>query len=246
MRRIVAELGGLLSAYAVTTFLVGEYSLDQIPVYPEFAVADGILELARPDTKAGGLQLMGEVGMVAQFDRGNSSDNLGWDGLFGFHLVWRAHEDLALRAGVSHDSSHLGDEFIEDTGRRRIEYTREEYLAGLAYAPDGPWSGYLEYGHGFALRNEDLMEEGRVQFGLQAELRDLGLRMPPYAALDVSAYEEDDWEENVALQLGVLRRSAGGDSTWRFGLEYYDGRSPIGEFFRERERHVAIGVWLDP
>lgn len=47
MRRLVAELGGLLSAYDVTTFLVGEYTADDVTVYPEFAVADGILELTR-------------------------------------------------------------------------------------------------------------------------------------------------------------------------------------------------------
>ncbi len=47
MRRIVSELAGLLSAYDVTTFLLGEYTSDDIQRFPEFAVGDGILELAR-------------------------------------------------------------------------------------------------------------------------------------------------------------------------------------------------------
>ena len=42
MRRVISKLAGLLSAYATTTFLVGEYSEADISVYPEFAVADGI------------------------------------------------------------------------------------------------------------------------------------------------------------------------------------------------------------
>jgi circadian clock protein KaiC len=46
-RRILADLAGLLSAYDVTTFWVGEYCSDSIGVLPEFAVADGILELSR-------------------------------------------------------------------------------------------------------------------------------------------------------------------------------------------------------
>lgn len=47
MRRVAAELGGLLSAYDVTAFLVGEYAPDAAALYPEFAVADGIVELTR-------------------------------------------------------------------------------------------------------------------------------------------------------------------------------------------------------
>jgi circadian clock protein KaiC len=47
LRRFVSDLAGLLSAYDTTTFLVGEYSEDEISSYPEFAVADAIVELAR-------------------------------------------------------------------------------------------------------------------------------------------------------------------------------------------------------
>jgi circadian clock protein KaiC len=47
MRRVISELAGLLSAYATTTFLVGEYREEDISLYPEFAVADGIVEFAR-------------------------------------------------------------------------------------------------------------------------------------------------------------------------------------------------------
>jgi circadian clock protein KaiC len=47
MRRLVSELAGLLSAYDVTTFLLGEYTSDDVQRYPEFAIGDGIVELAR-------------------------------------------------------------------------------------------------------------------------------------------------------------------------------------------------------
>ena len=47
MRRLISELAGLLSAYATTTFLVGEYREGDISLFPEFAVADGIVEFAR-------------------------------------------------------------------------------------------------------------------------------------------------------------------------------------------------------
>ena len=46
-RLMAASLGGLLGAYATTTFLVGEYRTQDVALYPEFAVADGIVEFAR-------------------------------------------------------------------------------------------------------------------------------------------------------------------------------------------------------
>jgi circadian clock protein KaiC len=47
IRRCVADLAGLLTAYDTTTFLVGEYEEEEISRYPEFAVADAIIEFAR-------------------------------------------------------------------------------------------------------------------------------------------------------------------------------------------------------
>ena len=206
----------------------------------------GILDFIPEGDPRGGLQLAGHVGFLGQFDRDNSEDNIGWDGLYGFHLAWRARPDLVLRLGMAHDSSHIGDEYIENTGATRIEYTRQEYLAGARYTPWTSVGTYAEYGWGYDLRNEDLMEEGRVQLGLEIEPEPMwwNQRLAPFAALDLSAYEEDDWEENLTVQVGLVHPAAGGGH-WRMGLEYYDGRSPIGEFFQQHETHLAFGVWVD-
>ena len=47
MRLMLHEVAGLLAAYQTTVLLVGEYRPEDIAVLPEFAVADGIIELAR-------------------------------------------------------------------------------------------------------------------------------------------------------------------------------------------------------
>jgi circadian clock protein KaiC len=47
MRLMLHEVAGLLAAYNTTALLVGEYRHEDIATYPEFAVADGIIELAR-------------------------------------------------------------------------------------------------------------------------------------------------------------------------------------------------------
>jgi circadian clock protein KaiC len=47
MRRLVHDLTGLLTAYDTTAFLIGEYHQEDIRYSPEFAVADGVVELSR-------------------------------------------------------------------------------------------------------------------------------------------------------------------------------------------------------
>ena len=47
MRKMVAELAGLIAAYQTTAFLVGEYMEEDVTRFPEFAVADSVIELAR-------------------------------------------------------------------------------------------------------------------------------------------------------------------------------------------------------
>lgn len=46
-RRALDGAAGMLSAYDTTTFLVGEYTADMLPQLPEFAVADGVVDLTR-------------------------------------------------------------------------------------------------------------------------------------------------------------------------------------------------------
>jgi circadian clock protein KaiC len=47
MRLMLYEVAGLLAVYNVTVLLVGEYRHEDVALFPEFAVADGIIELAR-------------------------------------------------------------------------------------------------------------------------------------------------------------------------------------------------------
>lgn len=50
MRRTLYQLTGMLTAYDTTVFLVGEYTAEHSRQLPEFAIADGIVELLRSGT----------------------------------------------------------------------------------------------------------------------------------------------------------------------------------------------------
>ncbi len=197
---------------------------------------------SRPDR---GWQVSLEAGLDAQFDTERSYDNIGWDGNAGFLLTGTPGQGLALKVGMLHSSSHVGDEYIERTGRRRIDYTRHEFVAGISLAADEHWRTYAEAGWGYYLRNEAVQEPGRIQIGMEFESgRSLWKELLGwYAALDISAMEEREWRVDTSLQLGIMLGSGG--RTWRLGIEYYDGRPTMGEFFQDNESYVSLGLWLD-
>jgi len=181
------------------------------------------------------------------FDADNNTDNIGWNGLYGIAFHWTDGSGLAAKLAMQHNSSHVGDEYIEKTGRKRINYTREEWALGLSYRFMENWRFYGESAYGFELRNSDLQEPWRVQGGVEWEADDLFLsgRGGYYAAIDVGAAEELDWEEDITVQAGFVISATQFYRKFRIGLIYRDGRSLIGEFFQDREEWWGIGLRLD-
>jgi hypothetical protein len=66
-----------------------------------------------------------------------------------------------------------------------------------------------------------------------------------FVALDAKSYEENDWNWSTAAQVGIALPINSLGPTHRVGLEYYRGRSPMGEFFQEYENHLALGWWIE-
>ncbi|MFQ5779321.1 MAG: DUF1207 domain-containing protein [Nitrospiria bacterium] len=204
----------------------------------------GLFRVHPADSPERGLQVGIEAGFIGQFDNDNSQDNIGWDGIYGLLFSLRANEVLALKFGALHTSSHIGDEYAERTGRRRINYTREEFLVGVSGEISERWRIYGEAAYGYRLRTKTVQKPGRVQLGVEYESSPVLWkdRVGWYAAADGSAYEERNWDINFSVQTGFAMRN--NERTWRLGVEYYDGRSVMGEFFQDDERSIALGLWL--
>lgn len=191
------------------------------------------------------LQANIEVGFRGHFDTSQSQDNIGWDGNYGLLFSYRNNDSLAWRFGLYHTSSHVGDEYAERTGRKRISYTREEVLAGMQLNLNPQWQYYLEAGYGYNADEKPLQDFKRAQTGIQFQQTRFSSskRLGWYAGLDLSSYEERDWDINKALQIGFAFAAA--PHTWRLALDYYDGQSVIGEFFQHHERYAGLGLYLD-
>ena len=204
-----------------------------------------LYEKKNTDNPRHGWQLIFLGSLRGQFENQNNQDNVAWEGIFGSQAVFRYRDDFAWHFGTKHYSSHVGDEYIERTGRTRIDYTREELRAGLAWRVSEHYTFYSDIAYAFSLRNKVLQDHGRVQMGLQYEKPGVFVdgKVGWYSALDISAYEEDDWDKNFTFQTGFNLPAQ--DNRWRIGLEYYDGRSQYGEFFQIKDKYASIGIWMD-
>ena len=191
------------------------------------------------------LQANLEVGYRGYFDYSQSQDEIGWDGNYGLLFSYRGSDTIAYRLGVYHNSAHLGDEYIERTGRKRINYTREEYLAGMQVNFNPQWQVYVEGGLAYKLKDKPLQRKKRAQMGLQYQHTgfEISGRLGWYAAADYSAYEERDWFINKSYQIGFSFDSR--PHIWRLALEYHHGQIPLGEFFQHDEKYSGIGLYLD-
>ena len=73
-----------------------------------------------------------------------------------------------------------------------------------------------------------------------------GWRGRPFAAIDLDVRGDEDYTPNLTIQAGwEWRQPAGRVSSLRLGLEYYNGRSPYGQFFELHEQWIGAGIWLD-
>jgi len=192
-----------------------------------------------------GWQLDFEGGFLGHFDLGYSLDNIGWDGLYGLLLDYKPTPDLAFRFGTLHDSAHVGDEYAERTGRSRVDYTREEFVLGVSWQATQSWRTYFEVGSQFG--GEDFQERWRAQTGAEYLGRRLTSRVRAswYAALDLRAYQENDWHPRVTGQVGLMIPTRRGRSRYRAAVEVASGRTVLGEFYRSSETYAGLGWYFD-
>lgn len=201
----------------------------------------GVLRLGKPGGRT--WQLGIEAGLDAVFDSDSRLANVGWDGNYGLVLTSSSPGPLALKLGALHVSGHVGDEWMDETGRQRLGYTREEAVFGLAVRLARPLRLYAEGGYAYHRLNEHLQKPWRAQGGLEGQWPRAWGRFGPYLAADLQAFDERDWRLDYSVETGLVILS--GDRRWRLGVRYVDGRPPLGEFFRDDERWLTFGLGMD-
>lgn len=180
----------------------------------------------------------------SQFDMNNSLDQIGFDGVINNVISIRLNENIAIRTGVVHISSHLGDEYIEKTNKKRIGYTRNEHVLGISLEPFNYFKKdlrfYTEIARDYEQNQMALNKPWRIQLGTEyfKSLSDGKNKL--YFAFDYQNFQEDDWRVSADLQTGIIFNFENSTKTYRLGIDLYSGKNQMREFYNYREKHIAV------
>lgn len=202
--------------------------------------------------------------------RKKSNDLLGLDGIYYFSIAGKPTEWLSLRLAKHHICTHIGDEFTYAGVYSPIDFdpnltalpVRDDIILAAAVKPlwfvhDPNWDIMLLYGEfGFFYPGRDFLgfrsnkphRESYLSYQYGAELEyyfSNRLFGGIYSAVNVSAYQLNNFSPNVSVTCGYLIPQDRGKRRFRIGFNYYNGRSLSNQFYNRKEKLMALTVAFD-
>lgn len=150
----------------------------------------------------------------------------------------------ALTLQLYHESSHLGDEYADDFGAGRLDWTRE-VAAGWASYGFGDWR--VTGGASYVLDDGLSLPRPGAALGLDFHGNRQGAYsggVQPVVGLYTEATSATRWRLSTSAKLGV---TFGTQGTQRLGLALiaHDGLSTQRQFFREESRYIGLELRID-
>ena len=193
-----------------------------------------------------------QAGVFALFDLDSSSKDLFNADYFVAGFAAYRLDRFSAFTRIFHQSSHLGDEFLLRTRTERINLSYEGVDAKLSielfdwlrndYEHGTPVRFYAGGGYLFHVEPSGI-RPWSAQYGL--ELRSpwtIGRSVRPVAAVDVQHREENDWAADISVRAGIQIDGVLLTRNMQILLEWYQGHSPNGQFFRQRIEYLGLGV----
>lgn len=195
----------------------------------------------------GGIVASAQLGVFSRFRiEYPSRDDVGQDWFVGMPFEF-AFDRWTGRFRIMHRSSHIGDELVETTGARRIEFGGEfaDFLVGYrvldaarVYA-GGTWNFRSYTEHLPALRVRGMHDTFAVQAGVDGAWYGWSNgRAGLTGGLDWQSAQRTGWRAQVSATGGLTARR-NGQST-NLMLRYYHGPSVMGEFFLTPESFWSL------
>lgn len=184
-----------------------------------------------------------QAGVFAVFDLdAESMDLVNADYFVAVPLGYR-YRDFSALLRLFHQSSHLGDEFLLRTKSERVNLSYEGVDLKLSWE----FGDLLRiYGGGGYLFDRDpaSLDPWSVQYGVELAspwpARNAGWR--PIAAVDVQQREQNDWSTDFSLRAGFQFDGVLVTRNLQILVEYFQGRSPNGQFYRNRNEYIGLGT----
>ena len=183
------------------------------------------------------------AGVFSIFDLNAASfDLVNADYMVGLPLSFR-WEDLSLQLRVFHQSSHLGDEFLLRTRTNRINLSYQSVDLKVSYELLRVLRLYAGGGWLFG-QDPSSLRPWSVQYGLElsSPWPARPSRWRPIAAVDVQQHQENDWSADVSARAGIEIDGVLFTRKLQFLLEYFNGNSPNGQFYKDRVQYFGLGT----
>jgi hypothetical protein len=190
------------------------------------------------------------AGVFSQFDMTSSTtDLMNTDYVVGLPITYR-NGAFATRVRLYHQSSHLGDGYMEHAHAQRVTLSFES--AELLVSQGTPtWRVYGGGEYIFTHSPADL-KPGVLHGGLEYRAPVAMMHFGHVAAgrlvvgLDGKASEDRDWQMGWSLVTGLELGDplASAESAWRWTLllTAYTGPSPYGQFYRDHVSSIGLGL----
>lgn len=228
----------------------------------QYAMGARLIEMTRSDNKVGrGTEadaFAGENVPLIALRRGDHPVSIGFGGLITgrFSLSdlrntfissdWSAAFNVNAMLGqwnlvgeIGHESSHLGDEYLENFDVRDANWSRDG-LSGWLFYLTGPW----RFGANVNWAWKDVA--GRSPWGtaagidwLAARTRVLGLKVSPRGGVYIEMNDFADWKPMVSAKLGLAVPLAG-EADLSVSLMGLTGTSPQRQFYDEQTTYVGV------
>jgi hypothetical protein len=184
-----------------------------------------------------------QAGVFAIFDLDAfSKDLINADYFVALPFSYRTGDFSALLR-VFHQSSHLGDEFILRTNPQRLNLSYEGVDAKLSYEFQDWLRVYGGAGYIFDTDPPDL-HPWSIQYGAEvaSPWPDRAAGWRPIAAVDVQHREENDWSSDFSARAGIEIDGVLASRKMQLLFEYFLGRSPNGQFFKQKIEYFGVGL----
>jgi hypothetical protein len=182
--------------------------------------------------------------IFAQFDLGaDSNDLINADYLIGIPLTFR-RRGFSARFKLYHQSSHLGDEYLlraDEIERENLSFESVEVLLSQELG----WFRAYAGGEWTLRRQPDTLVARLLHGGV--EIRPSRARaVQMVVGLDIKATDPAEgstaFSGRVGLEAAAARSGGHPARIVALMVEWYDGPSPYGQFFREDISYVGAGI----
>jgi hypothetical protein len=184
-----------------------------------------------------------QAGVFAVFDLDAASKDLvNADYLVGIPLSGR-YGDWSAMLRLFHQSSHLGDEFLLRTKTERVNLSYESLDLKVSHEFGDVLRLYAGGGYLFD-QDPSSLQPFSIQYGAEfiSPWPGRDARWRPIAAADLQHREQNDWSLDLSVRAGIQLDGVLASRNLQILLEYFKGRSPNGQFYKDKIEYLGLGV----